>query len=136
MGWWIGKVRVLTYRDEAIGEQQPTSSVLYDGEEKGQRTGGRRSDGTRKRWGWTWYMFYRRNLNIQRPKVNYSYVVHPTSESSMWISKWLRFDEIFASAVSDRPSEQRFKKSNLCQLRSLFLIFVLCYMCKQRNKKS
>jgi hypothetical protein len=28
------------------------------------------------------------------------------------MSKRLRFDEIFASAVSDRPSEQRFKKSN------------------------
>jgi hypothetical protein len=26
---------------------------------------------------------YRRNLNIQRPKLNYSYVIHPTSESSM-----------------------------------------------------
>jgi hypothetical protein len=55
---------------------------------------------------------YRRNLNIQRSKLNYSHVIHPTSESSMWISKWLCFDEIFTSAVSDRPSEQRFKKSN------------------------
>jgi hypothetical protein len=37
----------------------------------------------------------------------------------MWIVKRSRFDEIFASAVSDRPSEQRFKKSNFGQLRSL-----------------
>jgi hypothetical protein len=33
----------------------------------------------------------------------------------------MRFDEIFASAVSDRPSEQQFKKSNFGQLHSLFL---------------
>jgi hypothetical protein len=26
---------------------------------------------------------YRRNLNIQRPRFNYSHVIHPTSESSM-----------------------------------------------------
>jgi hypothetical protein len=42
----------------------------------------------------------------------------------------LRFDEIFASAVSDRPSQQRFKKSNFSQLRSLFLSnlnFFGCY---------
>jgi hypothetical protein len=37
---------IVNYRDEFIGEQQPTSSVLYNGEAKGQRTGGRRSDGT------------------------------------------------------------------------------------------
>jgi hypothetical protein len=74
---------IVNYRDEFIGEQQPTSSVLYNGEAKGQRTGGRRSDGAGKRWGWTRYMFYRRNQNIQWPKVNYSYVIHPTSESSM-----------------------------------------------------
>jgi hypothetical protein len=46
------------------------------------------------------------------------------------------FDEIFASAVSDRPSEQWFKKSNFGQLQSPFLIklksnlinlFFLCY---------
>jgi hypothetical protein len=55
---------------------------------------------------------YRRNLNLQRPRFNYSHVIHPTSESSMWISKRMRFNEIFASTVSDRPSEQRFKKSN------------------------
>jgi hypothetical protein len=55
---------------------------------------------------------YRRNLNIQRPRFNYSHVIHPTSESSMWISKRPRFDEIFASAVSDQPSEQWFKKTN------------------------
>jgi hypothetical protein len=56
--------------------------------------------------------FCRRNLNIRRPKINYSHVIHLTSESSMWIVKQSHFDEIFASAVSDRPSEQRFKKSN------------------------
>jgi hypothetical protein len=56
--------------------------------------------------------FCRRNLNIRRPKINYSYMIHLISESSMWIVKWSRFDEIFTSAVSDRPSEQRFKKSN------------------------
>jgi hypothetical protein len=27
--------RALTYKDEAIGEQQPSSFVLYDGEAKG-----------------------------------------------------------------------------------------------------
>jgi hypothetical protein len=32
--------------------------------------------------GYSWF-FYRRNLNIRRPKINYSYVIHPTSESSM-----------------------------------------------------
>jgi hypothetical protein len=37
----------------------------------------------------------------------------------MWIVKWSHFDEIFASAVSDRRSEQRFKRSNFGQLRSL-----------------
>jgi len=31
--------------------------------------------------------------------------------------KRLRFDEIFAATVSDRPSEQRFKKSTFGQLR-------------------
>jgi hypothetical protein len=96
---------------------------------KEDRTGGRR------RWrsvkmiqGWT-RLFYRRNLNIQRLKLNYSYVIHPTSESSMWISKQLRFDEIIAFTVSDRPSEQWFKKLNFSQLQSLFfLIFIfLCY---------
>jgi hypothetical protein len=56
--------------------------------------------------------FYRRNRNIRWPNINYSYVIHLTSDSSMWIIKWSRFDEIFTSAVSDRPSEQRFKKSN------------------------
>jgi hypothetical protein len=55
---------------------------------------------------------YRRNINIQCPRFNYSHVIHSTSESSMWISKRSRFNEIFTSAVSDRPSEQRFKKSN------------------------
>jgi hypothetical protein len=55
----------------------------------------------------------------QRLKLNYQSVIHPTSESSMWIVKRSRFDEIFAFAVSDRPSEQRFKKSNFGQLRSL-----------------
>jgi hypothetical protein len=94
---------------------------------KEDRTGGRwrwRSEKTIE--GWTW-LFYRRNLNIQQPKLNYSYVIHPTFESSMWISKWLHFDEIFAFAVSDRPSEQRFKKSNFCQLRSLFFnIYIFC----------
>jgi hypothetical protein len=35
MGGWIGQIRALTYRDEAIGEQQPSSFVLYDGEAKG-----------------------------------------------------------------------------------------------------
>jgi hypothetical protein len=29
---------IVNYRDESIEEQQPTSSVLYNGEAKGQRT--------------------------------------------------------------------------------------------------
>jgi hypothetical protein len=44
-------------------------------------------------------------------------------ESSMWVSKHMCFNEIFASAISDRPSKQRLKKSNFGQLQSLFLIF-------------
>jgi hypothetical protein len=33
--------------------------------------------------GWVTVVVYRRTLNIQRPKLNYSHVIHPTSESSM-----------------------------------------------------
>jgi hypothetical protein len=56
-------------------------------------------------------------LFIEKPncnqglKLNYRSVIHPTFESSMWIVKWSRFNEIFVSAVSDQPSEQWFKKS-------------------------
>jgi hypothetical protein len=71
--------------------------------------------------GWVTVTIYRRNLNIQRPKLNYSHVIHPISESSMWISKQLCFNEIFASAVSDQPSEQRFKKSNFRYNQSLLV---------------
>jgi hypothetical protein len=67
---------------------------------------------TRCQWTGEVGYFYRRNLNIQRPKINYLYVIHPTSQSSTWIGKRSRFDDIFASAVSDWPSEQRFEKSN------------------------
>jgi hypothetical protein len=89
--------------------------VAVAGEGRGRQHGGKSRGGAGKRRigkaGSRW-LFYRENLNIRRSKINYSYVIHPTSESSMWIVKWSRFDEIFTSAVSDRPSEQRFKKSN------------------------
>jgi hypothetical protein len=81
-------------------------------------------------------------LNIQRPKLNYSYLIHLTSESSMWISKWMCFDEIFASAVSVHPSEQWFKKSNFGQLQSPFLIklksnliILFCYIPTRRTTR-
>jgi hypothetical protein len=49
-------------------------------------------------------------------------MIYSTSESSMWISKQIHFNEIFASAVSVRASEQRFKKLNFSQPRNPFLI--------------
>jgi hypothetical protein len=111
-----------------------TAAGLRKTEQEGGGTGAQRTIE-----GWT-RLFYRRNINIQRPKLNYLYVIHPTSESSMWISKRLRFDEIFASTVSDWPLEQRFKKSNFDQLWSLILIFFWCYnvamiqaLCWNRN---
>jgi hypothetical protein len=51
-------------------------------------------------------------------------VIHSTSESTLWISKGMHFDEIFASTVSICLSEQWLKKSNFGQL--------WCY----RNKRS
>jgi hypothetical protein len=61
-------------------------------------------------------------------KLNYRSVIHPTSESSIWIVKRSRFDDIFASAVSDRLSEQRFEKSNVWsspEPLSIYFFFVL-----------
>jgi hypothetical protein len=66
---------------------------------------------------------YRRNLNIQWSRFNYSHVIHSTSESSMWISK---------RRVSTRSSHPRSpidhrsngsKSQIFVQLRSFFLIF-------------
>jgi hypothetical protein len=77
------------------------------------------------------WLFYRRNLNIRWPKINYSYVIHPTSESSTWIVKRSRFNETFTSAVSDRPSEQRFKKSKFQSTPeplSFFWCYKLCWI--------
>jgi hypothetical protein len=79
---------------------------------------------------------YRENLNIGRPKFNYSHVIHLTSESIMWIVKRSRFDEIFASAVSDRPSEQRFKKSNFWSTPETLSIFFWCYILPPPPKKN
>jgi hypothetical protein len=45
------------------------------------RASGQSSTGIGK--GWVTVAVYRRNLNIQQPKFNYSHVIHPTSESSM-----------------------------------------------------
>jgi hypothetical protein len=47
----------------------------------------------------------------------------------------MHFDEIFASTVSDRPSEQKFKNLKFCKLQSPFLVklksnlinFLRCY---------
>jgi hypothetical protein len=38
------------------------------------------------------------------------------SKTHVWVVKQMRFDEIFTSVVSDRPSEQRVKNSNFDQL--------------------
>jgi hypothetical protein len=90
----------------------PSSLVCWRRERrKNNKERGDAQEKERIRRGWVTMTVYRRNLNIQRSKLNYSHVIHPTSESSMWISKRLRFDEIFTSVISDWPSEQRFKKS-------------------------
>jgi hypothetical protein len=87
---------------------------------QGMSGGGRKKNDRRKELS---RLFLEKPKCNQGLKLNYRSVIHPTSESSMWIVKWSHFDEIFASAVSDRPSKQRFKKSNFSQLRNLFLYY-------------
>jgi hypothetical protein len=100
---------------------------------------GRTEAAHKDKWTGEGWLIYREKLNIWRQKINYSYVIHPTSKSSMWIVKRSRFNEIFASAVSDQQSEQRFKKSNFWStpepLSNIFFcvtfvkVYIWCY-CK------
>jgi hypothetical protein len=82
--------------------------------------------GRKKRWPEEGAGPEKPNCN-QGLKLNYRSVIHPTFESSMWIVKRSRFDEIFASTVSDRPSEQRFKKSNFWSTTEPLSNFFWCY---------
>jgi hypothetical protein len=108
---------LLTWGSSLGRRQQGREGECGAGAENGWSRGG--AQGSRARGGGTQgqrtgeqRLIYRWNLNIQRPKFNYSHMIHPTSESSMWISKRSRFIEIFVSAVSDRLSEKWFKKTN------------------------
>jgi hypothetical protein len=90
----------------------PCWAAAAGGGGRGRRHQGRTEAAHRDKWPGEGWLIYREKLNLRWSKINYSYVIYPTSESSMWIVKRSHFDEIFTSAVSDRPSEQRFKKSN------------------------
>jgi hypothetical protein len=65
---------------------------------------------------------YKKTYSIQLLKID----SHPwfirTLNLSMWVVKQMRFNKIFASAVSVRPSDQRLKRSKFDQLRSPLLI--------------
>jgi hypothetical protein len=113
------------------GLTSPPCWTAVVGGERGRQHQGRTEAARRDKWLGEGWLIYRENLNIRRPKINYLYVIHLTSESSMWIVKWSRFDEIFASAVSDRPSEQRFKKSNFQSIpEPLSIFFCITAPCK------
>jgi hypothetical protein len=57
--------------------------VLKERKKKNNEEGGGAQEKERIGRGWVTVNVYRRNLNIQRPKLNYSHVIHPTSKSSM-----------------------------------------------------
>jgi hypothetical protein len=88
--------------------------LLWQGRERaeaaqGMSGGGRKKNDQRKELS---RLFIEKTNCNHGLKLNYRSVIHLTSEPSMLIVKRSCFDEIFASAFSDRPSKQRFKKSN------------------------
>ena len=65
---------------------------------------------------------------IQRPRFIGSPPIHPLSELDMWVVKRIRFDEPYASTVSDRSYAQHFKKSTFDQLPNLSRLEIKNYL--------
>ena len=67
-------------------------------------------------------------MHIQWPRFIGSPSIHPLSKFGMCIVKRIGFDKIYVTAVPDRPSDQRLRKSNFGQLSNLSWLEIKNYL--------